>query len=110
MFTSGTTGRAKAVSLTWGNICFASEASNRTLNRRGEGMWQAVLPLYHIGGFQVVVRSVLNGSPFVLYRRFDAVRLLSDAAKKGATHVSVVDKMLQDMVAADKPETLARYS
>lgn len=110
MFTSGTTGRAKAVSLTWGNICFASEASNRTLNRRGEGMWQAVLPLYHIGGFQVVVRSVLNGSPFVLYRRFDAVRLLFDAAKKGATHVSVVDKMLQDMVAADKPETLARYS
>ena len=110
MFTSGTTGRAKAVSLTWGNICFASEASNRTLNRRGEGMWQAVLPLYHIGGFQVVVRSVLNGSPFVLYRRFDAVRLLSDAAKKGATHVSVVDKMLQDMVAAAVNEALRGVS
>ena len=110
MFTSGTTGRAKAVSLTWGNICFASEASNRALNRQGEGLWQAVLPLYHIGGFQVIVRSVLNCCPFVLYRRFDAARLLSDAAKKGATHVSVVDKMLQDMLAADKPETLARYS
>lgn len=110
MFTSGTTGRAKAVSLTWGNICFASEASNAALNRHGEGLWQAVLPLYHIGGFQVIVRSVLNCCPFVLYRRFDAPRLLSDAAKKGATHVSVVDKMLQDMLAADKPETLARYS
>lgn len=110
MFTSGTTGRAKAVSLTWGNICFASEASNRALNRQGEGLWQAVLPLYHIGGFQVIVRSVLNCCPFVLYRRFDAARLLSDAAKKGATHVSVVDKMLQDMLAVDKPETLARYS
>ncbi|WP_101720889.1 o-succinylbenzoate synthase [Eggerthella timonensis] len=110
MFTSGTTGRAKAVSLTWGNICFASEASNRALNRQGEGLWQAVLPLYHIGGFQVIVRSVLNCCPFVLYRRFDAARLLSDAAKKGATHVSVVDKMLQDMLVVDKPETLARYS
>ena len=53
MFTSGTTGRAKAVSLTWGNICFASEASNAALNRHGEGLWQAVLPLYHIGGFIV---------------------------------------------------------
>lgn len=110
MFTSGTTGRAKAVPLTWGNICFAAEASNTALNRHGEGMWQAVLPLFHIGGFQVIVRSILNGCPFVLYRRFDAPRLLSDAAKKGATHVSVVDKMLQDMLAADKPETLARYS
>lgn len=110
MFTSGTTGRAKAVSLTWGNICFASEASNVMLNRHGEGLWQAVLPLYHIGGFQVIVRSILNCCPFALYRRFDAQRLLTDAAKKGATHVSVVDKMLQDMVAADKAETLARYS
>ena len=110
MFTSGTTGRAKAVSLTWGNVCYASEASNSALNRHGEGLWQAVLPLYHIGGFQVVVRSVLNCCPFVLYGRFDAKRLLSDAAKKGATHVSVVDKMLQDMLSADSAETLSRYA
>lgn len=109
MFTSGTTGRAKAVSLTWENICGAARASNTALNRHGEGLWQAVLPLYHIGGFQVVVRSVLNCCPFVLYRRFDARRLLSDATKKNATHVSVVDKMLQDMLAADAAETVSRY-
>lgn len=110
MFTSGTTGRAKAVSLTWGNICLAAEASNAVLNRHGEGLWQAVLPLYHIGGLQVVVRSVLNCCPFVLYSRFDAKRLLSDAARKGATHISVVDKMLQDILAADNAETLPRYA
>lgn len=106
MFTSGTTGRAKAVPLTWANICGASEVSNAVLNRRGEGLWQAALPLFHIGGFQVVVRSLLNNNPFILYRRFDAVRVLSDAARKGATHISVVDKMLQDMltVASETPE------
>ncbi|WP_302395696.1 o-succinylbenzoate synthase [Eggerthella sinensis] len=110
MFTSGTTGRAKAVSLTWSNICGASLASNTALNRHGEGLWQAVLPLYHIGGFQVIVRSILNCCPFALYARFDAKRLLADAAKKGATHVSVVDKMLQDMLALDHAETVARYA
>lgn len=110
MFTSGTTGRAKAVPLTWGNICQASEVSNAALNRHGEGLWQAALPLYHIGGFQVVVRSLLNANPFVLYRCFDAERLLRDAGHKNATHVSVVDKMLQDMLASDQAETMRRYA
>ncbi len=61
-------------------------------------MWQAALPLFHVGGFQAVVRSLLNGSPFILYRRFDAQRVLQDAARMHATHVPVVDKMLQDML------------
>ena len=113
MFTSGTTGRSKAVSLTWENICSASEVSNAVLNRRGEGLWQAVLPFYHIGGFQVVVRSLLNGTPFILYRRFDAARVLSDAARRGATHISVVDKMLQDLLSASAElsiDAVRRYS
>ena len=106
MFTSGTTGRAKAVPLTWENVCRSSEVSNAALNRHGEGLWQAALPLYHIGGFQVVVRSLLNGNGFVLYRHFDADRVLEDATHKGATHISVVDKMLQDMLASARAETL----
>ncbi|WP_080800784.1 o-succinylbenzoate synthase [Arabiibacter massiliensis] len=113
MFTSGTTGRAKAVALAWENLCSASEASNAVLNRRGEGLWQAALPLYHVGGLQVMLRSLLNDTPFLLYRRFDAVRVLADAARKGATHVSVVDKMLQDMLAASgdaAAEALRRYT
>ncbi len=109
MFTSGTTGRAKAVPLTWNNLCRSAEVSNAALNRHGEGLWQAVLPLFHIGGFQVVVRSILNCCPFVLYGRFDANLLVEDGARRGATHVSVVDKMLQDMLATGRAEALRRY-
>ena len=121
MFTSGTTGKPKAVPLTWENLIRSAEASNASLNRPGVGLWQAVLPLYHVGGFQVVVRSLANGTPFLLYRRFDAARLLADAARYGATHVSVVDKMLQDMIDAATagidedgdgpgPDALSRYT
>lgn len=109
MFTSGTSGRAKAVTLNWENLCRSAEISNAALNRQGEGLWQAALPLYHVGGFQVIVRSFLNCCPFVLYERFDADRLVSDGARKGATHVSVVDKMLQDMIATGRGEALRRY-
>lgn len=99
IFTSGTTGKSKAVPLTWSNLCRSASLSNAALNRRGEGLWQAVLPLFHVGGFQVVVRSLLNGNPFILYCRFDAGRVLGDAVRRHATHVPVVDKMLQDLLA-----------
>ena len=109
MFTSGTTGRPKAVPLTWDNLMGSAESSNAVLNRHGEGLWQAALPMYHIGGFQILVRSVLNETPFILYRRSDASTLLADVREYGATHISVVDKMLQDLLAADDGETIARY-
>lgn len=102
MFTSGTTGYSKAVPLTWDNICSSAEISNEMLNSYGQGMWQAALPLYHIGGFQVIVRSFLNANPFMLYEHFDAARVLEDARMEGATHISVVDRMLQEMIKADR--------
>ncbi len=109
MFTSGTTGKPKAVPLTWRKLMAAAAASNRSLSVRGSGMWQAVLPLYHIGGFEVVARSVANQTPFRLYAHFDAARVLADAALVGATHVSVVDKMLQDMLAVDSDGSLLSH-
>lgn len=101
MFTSGTSGKPKAAALSWNNLQGAATASNASINTPGEGMWQLALPLYHVGGLEIVIRSLLNVNPFILYRRFDAARVLRDARTYGATHVSVVDKMLQDMVAAE---------
>ena len=109
MFTSGTTGRSKAVPLTWENLCGSAAVSNASLNRHGEGLWQIALPLYHVGGLQMMVRSLLNANPFILYQRFDAERVLADAARRGATHISVVDKMLQDMLASSHAPGVGRY-
>ena len=110
LFTSGTTGKPKAVPATWRMLTAAAESSNETLSVRGRGLWQVALPLYHIGGFEQVVRSVANRTPFRLYARFDAARILEDAARIGFTHISVVDKMLQDMLAVPGGgSTLAAY-
>lgn len=109
MFTSGTSGKPKAVPLTWENVCSSAEISNSYLNQQHEGCWQAVLPMFHIGGFEVMVRSVLNRSPFVLYRKFNADRILADAEYYRATHISVVDKMLQDFLTSNRRKTLTTY-
>ncbi len=109
MFTSGTTGKPKAVALTWRQLLSSARLSNASLNREAGSVWQAALPLYHIGGAQIVIRSILNKTPFMLYERFDARRILSDALVTGATHLSVVDKMLQDLLAVDDQGALANY-
>ncbi|MDR2715909.1 MAG: AMP-binding protein, partial [Coriobacteriaceae bacterium] len=84
-------------------------AFNAALGIQGQGMWQHALPLYHVGGFQIVIRSIMGGTPFICYRTFNAERLLADATVYGTTHISVVDKMLQDLLAADRPQRLQCY-
>ena len=100
MFTSGTTGKPKGAELTWTNLVEAAQASNRVLSPRSlsRGLWQAVLPFFHVGGFQVLVRSICSRWSLRIYEGFDAGQVLRDAAELHATHISVVDKMLQDMV------------
>ncbi len=110
MFTSGTTGKPKGAELTWRNLVESAEASNRVLSPRtlNRGLWQAVLPFFHVGGFQVLVRSVCSRWSLRLYERFDAGTVLRDATELHATHISVVDKMLQDMLNC-RPSVLAQY-
>ncbi|MEY8461122.1 AMP-binding protein [Eggerthellaceae bacterium 24-137] len=110
MFTSGTTGKPKGAELTWTNLVEAAQASNRVLSPRSlsRGLWQAVLPFFHVGGFQVLVRSVCSRWSLRIYEGFDAAQVLRDAADLHATHISVVDKMLQDLL-RHSPSTLGAY-
>lgn len=108
MFTSGTTGTPKAARLTYGALVSAARMSAGAFMRPGTGCWQLALPMFHVGGLQVLMRSLVNRSPFILYDRFDAAAMLADVGGGEATHVSVVDKMLRDLLSHDK-ELVGRY-
>ncbi|MBN2248450.1 MAG: o-succinylbenzoate synthase [Coriobacteriia bacterium] len=108
MFTSGTSGTPKAACLTHANLLAAARSSASFFMRPRKGCWQLALPMFHVGGSLIVLRSLVNGSPFILYDRFDADAVLADVASGEATHVSVVDKTLRDSLAADK-ELMSRY-
>ena len=110
MFTSGSSGTPKAALLSWSCLVGAAAAANGALAVEGTGVWQLVLPLCHIGGFEIMVRTVLNGSTFVVYDRFKPERILMDALSLQATHISVVDKMLADLLAADDDRVITQYA
>ncbi|UDY36003.1 class I adenylate-forming enzyme family protein [Dermatobacter hominis] len=56
--------------------------------------WLACLPLAHVGGFSVVTRALLGGAGLEVHEGADAARI-DDAARRGATHVSLVTTLLR---------------
>ena len=109
MFTSGSSGTPKAAMLPWRSIAASAASLNEALMEPGMGVWQCVLPMCHIGGFQIMVRSLLNGSSFVIYENYSPQRILNDALSFNATHISVVDKILADLVECDHDKVLSQY-
>lgn len=101
MYTSGTTGLPKGVVLTYGNMFASAAGSAFNLGVLPGDRWLAVLPLFHVGGLSIVIRSVLYGTTVVLHRQFDERRVSASLRKDGVTHISVVATMLQRLLAAD---------
>ncbi|MFV0259683.1 MAG: class I adenylate-forming enzyme family protein [Acidimicrobiales bacterium] len=92
--TSGTSGHPKAVIHTHEGVAASARAVHRALGvDEADDRWLACLPLAHIGGLAVVMRSLVTGVPVEVHPRFDAVAAL-DAARRGATLVSLVTRAL----------------
>lgn len=68
-FTSGTTGRPKIVTLKRRQMMVAAEASARNFRPDPNHFWLLCLPLNHIGGISIILRSLIYGS--AIYRLSD---------------------------------------
>ena len=70
-FTSGSSGSPKAVPLRRRQIMFATHASAVNFKPDANRYWLLCLPLNHIGGISIVLRSILYGSAIFRMDRFD---------------------------------------
>jgi len=98
IYTSGTTGRPKGAQLTYGNHWWSAINSSLNLGLMPDDRWLACLPLFHVGGLSILLRSVIYGIPVVLHRRFDAARVNRAIDEQGVTIASVVATMLGRML------------
>lgn len=92
--TSGTTGAPKVIVHTRDGLDAHARAVHRHLGVDDSDRWLAVLPLAHIGGLGVVVRSVLTGTPVTVLDGFDADRVAEAPRRLGSTLVSLVPTAL----------------
>jgi O-succinylbenzoic acid--CoA ligase len=99
IFTSGTSGRPKGVVLTYANQYASAVASAFRIGTLPSDRWLCVLPLYHVGGLAILLRSALYGTGVILQRGFDVAQV-NAAVDTGATLVSLVPTMLYRLLAA----------
>ena len=105
IYTSGTTGRPKGAMLTVGNFWWSAIGSALNLGTHADDRWLACLPLFHVGGLSIILRSAIYGIAAVVHDEFDAERVNAAIDDEGVTIVSVVAVMLQRMLEArgDRP-------
>jgi o-succinylbenzoate---CoA ligase len=101
MHTSGTTGRPKPVPLTYGNIRANARGLAQALGLTDDERWLSPLPLSHVGGLMVVLRSALMATTAVLAPPpFDVHATAALLRDGGITIASLVPAQLQRLLDA----------
>jgi len=100
MFTSGSSGNAKCVELTFQNLISSAESVIKFLNPENNDSWLTSLPFYHIGGFSIIIRAFLSGNVLSI-PKFSTFENISDIIEKGkANYISLVPTTLQRLLDA----------
>ncbi len=96
MATSGTTGTPKIVMFTMDQLEASARATSGYIGVGASDKWLCCIPVAHIGGLSVILRSLLVGNPVEVHNSFDAGEV-TDAARRGATLVSLVPTALAEI-------------
>jgi O-succinylbenzoic acid--CoA ligase len=94
VLTSGSTGAPKTVTLTYGNFLWSAVGSGFNIGVLPEDRWLCCVPLSHIAGLGIVMRSVIYGTTAVIHDGFDVDRVGDALERDGVTIVSLVTTML----------------
>lgn len=97
-YTSGTTGKPKAVPLTYSNHFHSAIASALNLGVEPNDNWLLCMPLFHVGGLAIAWRSVINGTKITLLPKFDRQEVLNAIASEQVTLISLVPTMLSRLL------------
>jgi O-succinylbenzoic acid--CoA ligase len=110
MFTSGTTAGPKEVRLSYDNWLWNAIGSALALGFDVHERWLCPMPLAHVGGLSIQIRSAVYATTVLLHDRFDTEAVLAalSASEEAVTLVSLVPTMLARLLDAGlrNPPTL----
>src|SRR5204863_10030785 len=100
ILTSGTSGRPRPVGLTYGNHLWSAVGSAFNIGVKPTDRWLCCVPLYHVAGLSIVMRSVIYGIGAIVHDGFDADAVAESLEGDGVTLVSVVVTQLRRLLEA----------
>jgi O-succinylbenzoic acid--CoA ligase len=101
ILTSGTTGEPAPVGLTYGNFLFSAVGSAFNIGVDPDDRWLCCLPLSHVAGLSIVLRSVIYGTTAVVLDGFDTDQVASTLVSGDISLLSLVPTMLVRLLEAD---------
>lgn len=105
LLTSGSSGKPKIAGHSLGNHYFSAMGSNSIIPLSPDDRWLLSLPLYHVGGLQILFRSFFASSTVVISNQPMAETILN----KKITHLSLVPTQLYRLLNED-PSLLKKWS
>jgi O-succinylbenzoic acid--CoA ligase len=98
--TSGTTAAPRPVRLTYGNLLWSALGSGVALGVDPRERWLCALPLSHVGGLSILMRSAIYATTAIVHERFETDRVLAALRDEGVTIVSLVATTLARLLDA----------
>ena len=97
MNTSATTGQFKSVPLRWRQIKAHVQASQEVLGRSEQDNWLMVLPLFHVSGLSILMRSLYNGTGMTIMESYDEEQVLQCIHDGRINMMSLVPTILKNL-------------
>lgn len=100
IFSSGSSGKPKAVQHSIGNHYYSAKGSNRNIPVGRNDRWLLSLPLYHVSGLSIIFRCLLGKAAIVIPDKKNDIREIIDKYK--VTHISFVASQLYRLLGGKK--------
>ena len=97
MNTSATTGQFKSVPLRWGQIRAHVQASREVLGKNEQDNWLMILPLFHVSGLSILLRSLYNGTAVTILPKYDEAQVLKLIESENINMMSLVPTILTQL-------------
>jgi O-succinylbenzoic acid--CoA ligase len=101
LFTSGASGKPKAVTLSFENLIQSALTGKKVLNQTSDDKWLASLPFYHIGGFSIIFRALMFGTSIIIPDSLSKDDLIQSINRYKPTLASLVSNQLKKFVDSD---------
>ncbi len=98
--TSGTTSAPRPIELTYGNFLWSALGSSVALGADPAERWLCAMPLSHVGGLSILIRSAVYATTAVIHPRFETAAVMEALEREGITLVSLVSTTLARLLDA----------